>query len=119
MIRRKKNPRTSNSNRFLVFTPAHTFRVAGDALTGSSRRPLSVGPVIEAGQEAEIYLDDGSRGVQVEAVNLRFWPPQADDAGEAWECQCGRNADPSGTPHWEWTITIPPTRKVRVVSGAL
>ncbi|WP_146164348.1 hypothetical protein [Pseudosporangium ferrugineum] len=115
MLRRKHNSRTHVSGRFLVFTPQRTFRVAGDALIGESRRPLSLGPVIEGGREVEVYLDEGARGPQVEAVNLRFWPALAGDPGEEWACQCGRNTDPSGSPHWEWAITIPPQRKPSAV----
>jgi hypothetical protein len=114
-IRRRDNARTGNRNRFLVFRPERTYRVAGDALIGDSRRPLSVGPLIEGGKEVEIFLDEGLGSVQVDAVNIRFWPSIPGDPGEDSHCQCGRNTDPSGQAHWEWTIEIPKARPAVVV----
>ena len=106
------NERTNEDDLFFEFTPRHGFRMAGDSVSKAgnteSRSPLALSPIAEAGKPVRIFVGSLNGRQQLpEQLHLRFWPTVAGDPGDSWTCPCGRNTDPSGTPHWEWNEPVP------------
>ena len=108
---RVANPRTGKDNLFFEFWPKRTYRMAADLLLeGGGMSPASIdpGPVIEAGRRTRVYIGEVGGMKLPEGLSMRFWPPEAGDPGESWQCPCGRTDD--GDFHWVWNrqIEVPP-----------
>lgn len=102
----RKNP--PGGNRFLTFTVGRTYRVAGDIIRGDWRPPLGISPVITAGEQVRVWIDD--KATPADSLNIRFLPALADDPGEKWQCPCGGPTMPDGPVHWEWNLPVPKRR---------
>lgn len=96
---------SDRGGRFLTFTVDRTYRVAGDIIRGEGRSTLGLSPVIEAGKEVRVFLDD--KAGRADSVNIRFWPAAPGDPGETWSCPCGGPTEQNGPVHWEWNLPVP------------
>lgn len=117
-----RNDRTGASDWFYLFTVPKTYRLQGDLMFGGSRSPISpAGPVLEAGVEHRVFLCTTRNQPVPDVLELRFFPPAADDPGETWTCSCSEPVatDLTGRGHWVARVNVkqPPRPSMRVIGG--
>jgi hypothetical protein len=85
---RERSERTGNELIFFAFTPDRSYRMAGHAVDGQSKLPLTVPLLAPAGVPVRFQVDDlggGKVSSSRELICLQFWPPVADlDPVEPW-----------------------------------
>lgn len=97
---------------FGEITVPRMYRVRAEAVSGASRRQLSLDTVTRPDQPIEFMIEPrppGATTVNTEEIVFRFWPPVEDTDGTGlWSCGCGRpnGQSMSGPGHWERPVRV-------------
>jgi hypothetical protein len=101
---------------YLELIMSRTYRVTAEAILKEGRGkdglegflPITPGPVMQPGQPTRFHLTGPETVGQAQMIRLHFYPPNTGDAGERWQCRCGKPMeDPPYGAHWLRTIPVP------------